>query len=406
MAQQVETPTATSPNSATTITETLIVTGTVTVMTGTPTPEISVTAATPTPGVTVVTPTPEPPNVFAAATHSIELTEQAAREGTPTPLPRHIRIATRTPTPRVVTATPTAANSATAIYHANFATAVALTTGTPYVVIATSTPTAFIITPTPRPANVFEAATRKAEQEVQAQSGETPTPLPDNVIIATATPTPRVVTNTPTPANEASATAHAIQATAIAYTTGVPNVITATPTNTPTPRPGTPTAQGTSTTQATSTEQGADTAQDTRTAELPTSTPTRTAPVSDPPILTPESADSPTPTLLPTPASVKRIRFARGAMSATVEGYVDFDQPVRYVLRARADQRMTVELRNQQSDATRVDISTVEGTFLGSANAGETWRGVLPATQDYYLTIYLPAEGAGHDYSLWIEIPP
>jgi hypothetical protein len=341
---------------------------------------------TPTPGVTVITPTPEPPNVFAAATQSIQLTEQAAREGTPTPLPRHLRVATRTPTPRIATATPTAANSATAAYHASYATAIALTTGTPYFTIATSTPTAFIITPTPRPANVFEAATRKAEQEAQGQSAETPTPLPDNVIVATATATPRIVTNTPMPANDATATADAIYATAVAYTTGMSNVVTATPTNTPTPR------QSTRTTQDASTE------------EPPTSTPTRATPVGEPATITP--ADSLTPTPASIPAVVQRIRFAPGATSATVEGYVDFDQPVHYVLHAQADQSMTVKLRNQYGYSAYVEISTAQGTFIGSADAGKTWKGVLPATQDYYLTIYVPADSVGHDYSLWIEILP
>ena len=100
VAQQVETPTTTPPTSTTVVTDTITGTAiaTMTVTTRTPTPEIFINTETPTPGVTVVTPTPEPPNVFAAATHSIELTEQAALEGTPTPLPRHIRIATRTPT--------------------------------------------------------------------------------------------------------------------------------------------------------------------------------------------------------------------------------------------------------------------------------------------------------------------
>jgi len=170
----------------------LVTASAVTVTTGITT-QTPVSVDTPTPGVTVVTSTPEPLDILAAATQSIQLTEQAAREGTPT-LPRQptmLSLLLRWPLPSL---------------------------------------TPFIITPTPRAADVFEAATRKAEQEAKAVRGETLTPLPDNVVVATVTPAPRVVTNTPTAANNATVTADAIQATAIAYTTGVPNVVTATPT--------------------------------------------------------------------------------------------------------------------------------------------------------------------------------
>jgi hypothetical protein len=89
-----------------------------------------------------------------------------------------------------------------------------------------------------------------------------------------------------------------------------------------------------------------------------------------------------------------------------VGGYVDYEQPVRFVLEARSGQPMTVILQNEGGYLARVDISTGEGVILGSAHTGETWSDVLPATQKYYLTIRVPAGGTGHDFSLWVEILP
>jgi hypothetical protein len=365
---------------------------------GTVTAESSIPLETVTPGITVITPTPEAPDVLAAATLSIQLTEQAVREGTPTPLPRHVRVATRTPTPRVVTATPTAANSATATFHAVYATAVAVTTGTPYIVIATPTPTrtstptrtpkptptptptSVVVTPTPRPANVLEAATRKAAQEALAQQGITPTPLPDNFVVATVTPTPRIVTNTPTAANDATATVHAIFSTAIAYTTGVPNIVTATPTEGPTP--------------------------------IDSATPVQIRTVAATRVLTATATFTPEPTHtaiftpLSEPPVAQRIRFAPGTTSTTVVGYVDFDQPIRYTLHARAGQATTIELSNPAGYPALVVIGMADGTFVGAVTAGERWVGELPSTQDYYLTIELPADSTGHTFELFVEIVP
>jgi hypothetical protein len=377
---------------------------------------------TPGPEVTVITPTPQPPDIFAAATQSVRLTEQAQREGTPTPLPPNIRIATRTPTPRVVTATPTPANSATATFHAVQETAIALTTGTPYVLVATSTPTLtptptrVIVTPTPQPANVFEAATRKAELTLQEQRGGTPTPLPKNYVVATVTQTPRVVTNTPPPANDATATAHTLHATAVAYTTGVPNVVTATPTITATVR-------ATSQTTPTQTLQPADPqtgSADAALAQQPTVAQSPTAELISTPEQSPIAVPTITPTALPTSVTadapefmpvpewtnVYRIRFRRGRTSATIHGHVNLEQPARFVLRARSGRSMTVLLQNQGGYLARVDISSESGELLGTAYTGESWSAVLPATQKYYLTIRMPVGGKAHDFSLWVEVLP
>lgn len=79
---------------------------------------------------TVITATPTAVDVFAAATQVVAQTLQARKIGTPTPLPRSI--ATATPLPYVVwTVAPTAVNPTEAISTAVYETAVAMTTGTP-----------------------------------------------------------------------------------------------------------------------------------------------------------------------------------------------------------------------------------------------------------------------------------
>ncbi len=100
-------------------------------------------------------------------------------------------------------------------------------------------PSSFVvITVTPTPESVLAAATAAAQGTEQARQFGTPTPFPRS--IATATPGSTllaqvVVTNVPPPQNQWTATAHAVYATAVAYTTGTftptpANFITVTPT--------------------------------------------------------------------------------------------------------------------------------------------------------------------------------
>lgn len=202
----------------------------------------------------VVTSTPTPENVVTAAAIAMQMTAEATRIGTATPVPPNMVTATPIPDYLVIVPTPAPENSATAQARATIAKAEALTTGTPTPLptnaitatptptpTSTATPTALfnssdstgvtfvLITSTPTPQTVFAAATLSAAATAQAESGNLPTPLPANWV------TPIVVTPTPTPLNAATAQFLAEEATAIAYTTGTPspippNVVTATPT--------------------------------------------------------------------------------------------------------------------------------------------------------------------------------
>jgi hypothetical protein len=188
----------------------------------------------------LVTSTPTPENVLTAAAAVLQVTADAARIGTATPIPPNVATATPIPDYLVIIPTPTPGNEATAQVVAALATAEFLTTGTPTppfadavtatpVPSATPTPTYVVITATPTPVSVFVAATMAVAATAQAQSVGVPTPLPANWV------TPIVVTSTPTPADAATAQAIALFATAQALTTGTPtptpvNMVTATPT--------------------------------------------------------------------------------------------------------------------------------------------------------------------------------
>ncbi|MBW7882818.1 MAG: hypothetical protein H3C34_09295, partial [Caldilineaceae bacterium] len=107
----------------------------------------------------------------------------------------------------------------------------------------------------------------------------------------------------------------------------------------------------------------------------------------------------PTPTPEP---RVQRITFAPGAISATVRGSVDSRQPMSFVLRALTGQDMTVQTFD--GGPYQVTITGEDGSYLGSANAGQTIQARLPATQDYYISFTVPAGAAGSSFTMTVTI--
>lgn len=186
----------------------------------------------------LVTSTPTPESIMTAAAIALQLTADATRIGTVTPLPPNAVTPTPYPDYLVLVDTPTPENQETVEFLQQMATAVALTTGTPTAiptnaVTATPTPTEtatptptppsyVLITSTPTPETVFAAATQSVRATALALQIGTATPLPSTWV------TPVVVTATPTPLNGGTAQAIADLATAVALTTGTP---TATPPN-------------------------------------------------------------------------------------------------------------------------------------------------------------------------------
>ena len=200
----------------------------------------------------IVTSTPTPENVVTAAAIVAQITAEATRIGTATPLPSNLATATPFPDYLVIVPTSTPENTATAEYLEIIATAEVKTTGTPTPIptdavtatpippTLTPTPTTaptltptlsnyVLITVTPTPATVFEAATRAVEATRLFKQFGAPTPLPTHWV------TPIVLTATPTPENRATAEVIKVLETAVALTTGTatplpPNAVTATPT--------------------------------------------------------------------------------------------------------------------------------------------------------------------------------
>jgi hypothetical protein len=278
--------------------------------------------------------------------------------------------------------------------------AVALATRTPEMLIVISTST---LTPTVKDAAATPSAT--AHRAVANSITDIVT------TVTTISPTETLATQRPQAKGSGSSRTHTsslLIALAKQPTSIPPATATVSPTATPTFTPAElPTPRSTELPTPTSTE-------------LPTVTPTErpTSTSTELPTVMPIESTTSTPIELPTSVdalefapvsagtSANTIRFELGATSATVGGYVDYDQPVRYVLHARAGQPMTVALQNQSNYLARVDISTEDGIAMGSAYVGERWSDVLPATQNYYLTIRAPAGVMGHDFSLWVEILP
>ena len=103
----------------------------------------------------------------------------------------------------------------------------------------------------------------------------------------------------------------------------------------------------------------------------------------------------------------RRIQFAPGGTSATVNGTLPGSSTVRHVLGAAAGQTMTVDLTDSAPGVNAILIIWgVDGTVLISSHAGAThWSGILPLTEDYYIDIR-SATGATIGYTLHVSIPP
>jgi len=79
------------------------------------------------------------------------------------------------------------------------------------------------------------------------------------------------------------------------------------------------------------------------------------------------------------------IEFDPGAASATVTGHVGQLDVLRYVLHALAGQTMDVAISTPRSDVL-LNVIGADGTPLKRYVDGKSrWRGVVPASQDYYL---------------------
>jgi len=108
--------------------------------------------------------------------------------------------------------------------------------------------------------------------------------------------------------------------------------------------------------------------------------------------------------LLATPAfaddiRTERVQFHKGANSATVEGSIKGYEGVDYVLGAKAGQSMNVSMATDNG-ANYFNIiapgKADEAMFIGSTS-GKQFEGVLPASGDYKVRVYLMRNAARRD---------
>ena len=84
----------------------------------------------------------------------------------------------------------------------------------------------------------------------------------------------------------------------------------------------------------------------------------------------------------------RRISFARGAISGSVDGATSDRRTVAYLVRAMGGQQMTVELTAPRDTAGLTIYGLEDGQPLVRAVSGATsWTGELPATQDYVIEV-------------------
>ncbi len=111
------------------------------------------------------------------------------------------------------------------------------------------------------------------------------------------------------------------------------------------------------------------------------------------------------PLVAPTPVA-KRITFAAGGTTATVQGTVTTMLGMdNYVLRVMAGQTLSVSLNTKPEQAI-LTIVGADGQPLITDHADATqWSNPVPATQDYVITV-LSRANAPTNYTLQITVPP
>jgi hypothetical protein len=96
-----------------------------------------------------------------------------------------------------------------------------------------------------------------------------------------------------------------------------------------------------------------------------------------------------------------RILFASGATSATVQGNLPANGSQKYVVRVQAGQLLQVDVAPQQD--VQVSVQGADGTLLKGNGSGAFFRGDVPTTQDYIVT--LTGGDEAFSYSLTVTVP-
>ena len=104
---------------------------------------------------------------------------------------------------------------------------------------------------------------------------------------------------------------------------------------------------------------------------------------------------------VPSANSPARIQFAPGGTSAIMQGKLEANSKLDYLLNAGADQ--TLEVTLSPSSGLTLAIFGADGSTIDSASSNLSFRGVLPKTQDYILE--LASGSSATDYSMSVDLP-
>ena len=106
-------------------------------------------------------------------------------------------------------------------------------------------------------------------------------------------------------------------------------------------------------------------------------------------------------------ATVHRIRFARGAVSATVSGtlYGQHDRR-HYILRVRAGQHMKVHVTSTRLTNPQIDVIFPSGEHMDRDMQGTQFETESTQPGDYRIDVYEGMKGdpGKGKYKLWIEV--
>jgi hypothetical protein len=104
-------------------------------------------------------------------------------------------------------------------------------------------------------------------------------------------------------------------------------------------------------------------------------------------------------------SGAKRIEFAPGSASSTVNGTLQPSMSDQYIINVQAGQTMTIDLTFTVGQAILV-VWGADGDVLISAHAeASNFQGLLPTTQDYFIMVKGRPDG-NTAYSMTVTIPP
>ena len=119
------------------------------------------------------------------------------------------------------------------------------------------------------------------------------------------------------------------------------------------------------------------------------------------PLLATETPGAPSATSAP---AALRINFPTGATSDVEEGTLQPGQTQNFLLAAGQSQPMMVSLDSPNHDMTLAIAGQTSGNvLLGASQKWNSWEGILPASQDYLVTVYGGATTQA--FTLTVTIP-